>query len=443
MSRRPVDYWLTPPKPRPDGRRAPLLQHLSSNLLKLVPVAAVVVAGLVVVMLALPGCPPGKPIDEPVGQPDAKLGRIPEIRILVHDARKVPLATTGGYRLLADGREIARSDRPLGKTLSRSGRHWYLGQSVYMGSSLTLEAGPDSLIVLNDGRYRGRIVLHPKGPNDILCVNHVDVERYLAGVLRRELFPQWDLKAYQAQAIAARTYALYQQAVTGADKVYDVKDDQSSQVYGGADAETPKSRQAVADTHGIVLATGAEGDEKIFSAHYSSSCGGMTNNVAVLYGKTVTEGPLVGGVTCRDCSGSKQYRWAVLTIPKKTVHRSLARQKRAIAAMPAIKTIEPRSAVHGRTIWIDVVGTKGRRVRIRAEDLRLALLRNGQGKGLYSMNCTIRVTRSSVIFGSGRGYGHGVGMCQWGMQGMAARGLSPQQILAHYYPNSKLFQAYR
>jgi len=441
---RPSLRRLAPPRPDPDERTGRHWTSLSPKLLKLVPVAALLAVALAVGMLSMPGCPLTKDPTEDPDQPAARIGSIPDIRVLVQNTRKVTLSTTGGHRFIVDAQQVSESDEPLkARELSRSGEHWFLGRNVYVGTTLALEVVGESLTVLGDSRYRGRMVFHPHGRNEFHCVNHIDIESYLAGVLRRELFPQWDLKAYQAQAIAARTYALHERATFGTRNVYDVRDDQSSQVYGGADAETPRSRLAVTTTHGVVLATGTEGGEKIFSTHYSSCCGGVTNNVAVLYGKTVTEGPLVGGSVCRDCSASKRYRWPVLTVPKRTVHRSLARRYPAIAAMPAIKAIQPKDVVHGRAIRLEIVGSKGRRVTIRAEKIRLALLRDGKGKGLYCMNCPVGVSGSSVIFGPGRGYGHGVGMCQWGIQGMALRGLKPQQILAHYYPNSKLFQAYR
>ncbi len=434
--------FLTPPRPAPGGvSPASILKRLSRKLLKLVPAAAILVVALAAIMLSIPGCPTPKP--QP--QPPATMDGIPEIRVSVRTARKATLSTTGPYRLFTDDQLVAESDKPLPKTsLTRGGRHWYFGRSgVFVGAKLSVVPAGDALVAVDGKRYRGRMALRANGSDGFRCVNRVDVESYLAGVLRKELFPHWEPRAYQVQAIAARTFALYKKATFGARNDYDVSDDQSSQVYGGVDAETDKSRRAVRATHGIVLATGPDGDEKIFSAHYSSCCGGTTNNVAVLYGPPTTTGPLVGGRTCRDCAASKQYRWPAIRIPKRTVHRGLARRYPAIAAMPAIKALEPKQTIHGRAIWVDVVGSRGRRVKIRTEDLRLALLRDGQGKGLYSMNCAVRVVGDTVTFGPGRGFGHGVGMCQWGVQGMVQRGCTVEQVLRHYYPDSKLFQAYR
>ena len=433
--------WLAPPRPSHDRTpRGAALKVVSKRLGRLVPPAAVAAAALAAIMLSVPGCPPPK-------QRHAELAPVlqaaPTIRVRVAAATKITLQTTGPYRLLADDAIVADSTRPMPPTdLARSGRHWYLGRTVHRAARLSLRPADGALVAIGKTRYRGTAQFHPQNANRILAVNHVDVESYLTGVLARELFPHWHVHAYQAQAIAARTYALYERATFGRTHAYDLRDDQSSQVYGGHPAETAKARQAVQSTRGIVLAAGPNGSERIFRAHYSSCCGGTTNSAAVLYGPPPADGPLAGGVRCRDCAASRRYRWPAVRIQKNVIFRALAPRYPKIAELGRILAVEPADNVNGRAVWLHVVGPAGRRVKLRADDLRLALLRDGPGKHLYSMNCPIRNDGDAVAFGPGRGFGHGVGMCQWGAQGMAARGCSVRQILAHYYPQSKLFQAY-
>ncbi len=95
-------------------------------------------------------------------------------------------------------------------------------------------------------------------------------------------------------------------------------------------------------------------------------------------------------------------------------------------------------------MWVDLVGTHGRNVRLRAEDLRLALIRSSlfQGKQIASMNCRIVDVGGAIEFADGRGFGHGVGLCQWGAQGKADRGWKAEEILKFYYPDSTLLPAY-
>jgi len=402
------------------------------------------------VLTALPGCP-GKQR----AQPESPLREegIPEVRVLVARGAELRLASTGGYAVLADGREVLRSEGRLSQaTLTRAGGAFSLNAATYPAEVLTIlpaqgqgRASADIPCVrVGKTYYRGRVSFHRAGRREILAVNHVDLESYLAGVLGRELYPTWQARTYQAQAIAARTYALYESFTVGRGRPYDLRDDQSSQVYGGFSAETAKAWQAVRATHGIVLAAGAEGREKLFRAHYSACCGGVSNSVYVLYGPPVTEGPLAGGRACTDCSACPRYRWAPVSVPKAVIHRAAGKCFPEVAELPAVTAVEVVETVHDRPVWLSLSGPAGRKVRIRAEDLRLALLRDGDptAKGLYSMNCRVHDAGSYVVFDHGRGFGHGVGLCQWGAQAKAARGYSVEQILRHYYPDAKLFRAY-
>ena len=393
------------------------------------------------IMLAVTGCPrPPPPPPEPVD-----LEGVPVIRVLVASGSEIRLATTGGYRILADGRAVASSMDPLPEAgITHRGRTWSVHRAAWRGDQLAIEATGRSFLRVGGISYRGRIVLLPDARRGIIAVNHLDVESYLAGVLRRELYPSWPLETYKAQAVAARTYALYEKAVFGARKPYDVQDDQSSQVYGGFSAETDKAWQAVRETRGLVLAAGSAGEEKMFRAHYSSCCGGVTNSVYVLYGPPVTTGPLAGGVVCTDCRAATRHTWPPVKVSKQVIYRALSRvyaQVKPLGAVEAIKVISERN---GRPVWIDVVGPGRQKVRIRADDLRLCLLRYpaSGARGLYSMNCRIRDAGDAILFDFGRGFGHGVGMCQWGARGKAVAGLGFEAILAAYYPDSKLFKAY-
>ena len=414
---------------------------LRGRLRLLAPVAAGAGLILLLVLLMLSGCP--EPAEPPSPGPRARLGTVPTVRVLVASGPGLRLAATGGYRVLADGRDVVHSAGPLAETpVVRDGRVWRLGEDVLRAESLALEPAAGSLVAVGGTRYRGRLVLAPVGRRGVWAVNHVDVESYLAGVLAKELLPDWLPTTYRAQAIAARTYALHEKAMFGASHAYDLRDDQSSQVYGGSSAETPTSRAAVADTRGIVLATGPAGRERIFRAHYSACCGGRTNNAGILYDPVVDSGPLVGGAVCTDCSACRLFRWEAVAVPKTAVHRSLGRAFPAVRDLRGVAAIEVASSIADRPLWVRVIGGRGRSVRIRAEDVRLALLRSGDGKGLYSMNCPIRADDRHIVFGPGRGFGHGVGLCQWGAQGMAARGCSVREILGRYYPGARLFKAY-
>jgi len=279
---------------------------------------------------------------------------------------------------------------------------------------------------------------------DFIAVNHVDIESYLAGVLPRELYPTWEPEAYRALAVAARTFALVHMTTVGTRNDYDLGDTQASQVYAGLSAETGKSVGAVRSTYGIVLAFGEEGKERIFMTQYSACCGGRVNGAYVIR-KANRIQPLMGGQVCEDCMACSRYRWPTVRVPKTLVHRALLGRYRAAAGLGGVRTIRVVSTTdYGRAVWVDVVGTTGRKLRLRAEDVRLALVfsRAPAARRLYSMNCEIRDAGQAIEFHNGRGFGHGVGLCQWGAQGKAEKGWTGEQILHFYYPGAKLFRVY-
>ena len=153
---------------------------------------------------------------------------------------------------------------------------------------------------------------------------------------------------------------------------------------------------------------------------------------------------MAGGQSCHDCSAARRYTWPAVTVPKAVIHSALLRTYKAAADLDGVQTIDVVSTFHGWLVWIDVVGRRGRKLRIRGQDLRLCLLRHGHpsAKGLYSANCQIRDVGDTIVFENGRGFGHGVGMCQWGAEGKAQKGYTAKEILLEYYPGAKFFSPY-
>ncbi|KPJ70441.1 MAG: hypothetical protein AMS14_10690, partial [Planctomycetes bacterium DG_20] len=308
------------------------------------------------------------------------------------------------------------------------------------GGELVVQPVGESYLQCGSTLYRGRLHLKPAADKKFLIINHVDLESYLAGVLPKELYPAWSLETYRALAVAARTFAMYHRKHIGSGRDFDLGADTASQVYGGFSAETDKSWRAVQSTHGVVLAYGSEGDRRIFLAQYSSCCGGIVNPAKVLRNVADIE-PLRGGQRCEDCQFSRQYRWPPVRVAKLDIFVALKGAYGSKAeALGGVKAVRVASRTdYGRALWLDVVGSRpGSNLRIRAEDLRLALLRSGvaRARKLHSMNCKIRDLGALIEFRDGRGFGHGVGLCQYGAEGKARRGWSAEQILEFYYPGS-------
>lgn len=372
---------------------------------------------------------------------------VPLIRVrLLDSAAAAQVAVTGPHRVLVDGRPTFEAAAPLpAGPVAFAGDAWLLGGQTLRGRSLELVPTTlESLVVLDGRAFRGKLVLRAVTTGTFAADNHVDLESYLAGVLARELYPRWHEEAYKALAVTSRTYALYEMQNAGRSRGFDVWTDQRSQVYGGVADETDKSRAAVRATRGFVLVD--EADDRIFKAYYSSTCGGVTNPADALEPQPNPAAPLAGGVICQDCAASTKYRWPPVRVRKEEVYRALVQAYgEAAAPMGGLAELRPATATSwGRVTWFDAVGPTGRSLRLRADDLRLALLRARipAAAGLSSMNCTVVNEPQAILFTDGRGYGHGVGLCQWGAQGAAARGVPYHEILYHYYPRAKVIRAY-
>jgi len=374
------------------------------------------------------------------------LGKTPMVRVLLspRPVSGARLASTGPVRVSVDGREIIATGRLDEILVQRENGQWKLGGLSASGRRVDVDPDHGSYARADSMLYRGSLVLLPAGPDTFRIVNHLDMESYLAGVLAKELYPHWRPTAFEAQAVAARTFAMYHKTTFGRSNDYDLGSNQNWQVYGGFSAETDKAWAAVRGTHGMVLAHGEPGQERLFLARYSACCGGVVNGLEVMH-TSPTPTPMTGGQVCEDCREHRHYRWDPVRISKADVHRAVAAVYSAAAAMDGVSTITVGSETpYGRAVWLDLAAPNGRRIRIRAEDLRVCLIRAGvpEAKRLYSMNCRIVDDGDAFVFSEGRGHGHGVGMCQWGAEGKARQGWTYDRILQFYYPGARLFAAY-
>ncbi len=375
---------------------------------------------------------------------------VPIIRVLVTPSAldSVLIDTRGGYRLIADGRVLSESPSPMPRAqITRAGRTWNINNLHPSADVITIEA-VGGQVRLGETLYCGSVCLRAASASGMVAINHVDLESYIAGVLPKEIYAYWAPETYRAVAIAARTFARYQMLNAGSGRDYDVGDNQGSQMYGGFTAATPKSWSAVRDSHGVMLAYGARGREKIFFAQYSACNGGVVNGAYVLREVDESEKipPLAGGQSDPDGQKCTHYRWSPVRVSKADIFKVMRSSSYAAAArLTNVREVKVASeTAYGRPIWLDVVDTAGNSVRLRADDLRLLLLRAGPkaAKELYSMNCRIRDLGDSIEFGDGKGFGHGVGLSQWGAEDKALQGWSPEKILQFYYPGAVLIRAY-
>jgi stage II sporulation protein D len=310
--------------------------------------------------------------------------------------------------------------------------------------------GSGSLLLLDNRRFRGRLKLRPAGKR-LQAINVVGLETYLSSVVGSEMPASWPQEALRAQAVAARTYALRQRKP---DAPFDLKATVASQVYKGVEAETPSTRQAVASTRSQVLMHGSS----LIDAVFHSSSGGVTENSGDIWTRQL---PYLVSVPDFD-EASPVRRWEKRLEP--------AELRKAFPELGGLTDLDVlRTSRSGRIQLARVTGPRGTQV-IKGAELRKRLgLRStlvtfrfeapepaavsGDPRtaaaivppplpllpdilprtAQASLAAALRPEASPALVARGRGFGHGVGMSQWGAYGMAQRGRSHEEILRHFY----------
>ena len=387
------------------------------------------------------------PADWPIDDPS------PLVRIALATADASPeIGATGSWRLHDGGSNgtVMRATADETWLLQRAGG---VLRAVRDGGGSTLPpadvliarpAEPDAFLVFAGRRYRGEIAFVATD-SGVLVINRLPLEQYLRGVVPLEIGNRTfeEREAVAAQAVAARSYT-YIRLASSASRPYDLGATVLDQVYGGADAEKPVADAAIAETRGLVLRY----QGRIVNTPYHSTCGGTTAEAPEVW-RSAGEPYLrrvsdrIPGTDRYYCDVSPRFRWT-RTYSAAELSRVVERYLRSYAAVPAgrIGTVRDLrtdgTTRSGRTEAMVVVTDRGR-FRVRGNDMRF-VLRSPGGEILnstyFSLAPTVRGGAVTRLVVSGHGYGHGVGMCQWGAIGRARAGQDFRTILETYYPGT-------
>lgn len=318
-------------------------------------------------------------------------------------------------RVLAEGAFLAGAPirfEPLGIRV---------GPALYPVTGLRIE-GIEREIRVEKRRYRNAVQILKNPAGSLTVVNEIDVEEYLRGVLPWEANPEWSEEALKAQAVASRTYAIFEN-LANKDFPFTLSSDVGSQVYAGRNIEKPSTNRAIEKTRGEILTYGG----KIFPAYFHSTCGGRTTPAEFQF--RVEPHPSLQGVDCPYCQGSKFYRWKQEFTAEEIQFR-LAKKK---IFLRRLQTITPDKVdPSGRPRFLVVRHDDGE-VTVPANDFRLAV---GPDR-MRSTRVKITPKAGGFIF-DGKGWGHGVGLCQFGAKHLAELGYRYQEILRYYYSGSQI-----
>jgi stage II sporulation protein D len=276
-------------------------------------------------------------------------------------------------------------------------------------------------IRVNGREYPALLELVRNG-GGMAVVNELPLEEYLVGVLRAETGDRWPPEALRAQAIVARTYAAYQRMLS-ATKPYHIVASTAHQQYAGRVPPSSPAWGAVRETAGQILRWEGE----LFPAFYHTESGGYTEDPRTVF--AARNMPALKPVRCEFSAGSPHFYWN-LELRLADLADILRKNEIAVGSIVAIEVTERTPSL--RASVVTVHGSRGS-ARLRGNDFRRMIGYDTFKSTLFA----VAVNGQTARF-SGRGYGHGVGMCQWGAKGMAEQGHSARQILEFYYPGAVL-----
>ena len=283
-------------------------------------------------------------------------------------------------------------------------------------------------------RYRGSMEFCLEEGN-LTAVNVLNIEDYLRGVVPSEMPSSWSPEALKAQAVAARNYAL-QCAETTRGAASNVNSDISSQVYGGYDAETVATNKAVEETRGIVMLSGG----RTVSAFFHSSSGGYTEDSEDVWSGKVS---YIRSKEDPYDKNDKHYNWKVSYTADQLKEKLAAAGYKFKRVTDFVVLERTSSGARVKDLMVKGVGPDGKSLTVEiknADKVRAAL---GLKSALFKFtNKYDRSKNLTDINITGSGWGHGLGMSQYGARGMALEGYDYQEILKYYYSGIKFADDY-
>lgn len=279
----------------------------------------------------------------------------------------------------------------------------------------------DTGISVGGKPYRGNFVVYA-GTGGLTLVNHLHIEKYLYGVVPKEMSWLWSDAALKAQAIASRTYALYIREKQQGGRYYDLTATTASQVYGGLSVEKEETTKGVDATRGQIMLF----EGKLIIAYFHANSGGITESSKNVWGAEI---PYLKSVTDPYSTMPEKDNWSC-SLSWKTLSGRLMSTCKKIGTVRSVKVLSRSDS--GRIRWFLVTGKKGK-VRMNANTFRIKV----GATEMKSTRFTMKPGRFKIRF-DGTGYGHGVGMSQWGAHQMGLAGKTAKEILSHYYRNIRI-----
>ncbi len=376
-----------------------------------------------------------------------------EFKIISEDSKRIQVLDRSGQILL----------------MYHSGNTPHAFRAIYKNNTT-------NLIQLDGKNFRGDLLVTRNSDSDLTVINRLNLEEYLYGVVPREMSGEWPIEAQKAQAIAARNFTV-KNLNNHAHYGFDLCATTHCQAYGGYDIEHPKSRMAVDQTRGVLLTY----KDEVITAFYHSNSGGCTENSENVWSAAL---PYIQGVEDPYSIGCPNDKWT-FTYTKKQIEDILSSKGISVGSLTNMAVTE--YSKNGRVLKLKIDGTSGsttlEKEKIRSIfgynnikstwfelsgnvdhsiyvlegdplsskqlNLKDKFVVNSEGvkplassQSPYLFNGTrcqsVSTSASKEYVFTGKGWGHGLGMSQWGAKKMAEDGFNYEQILTHYYTGTNV-----
>lgn len=337
----------------------------------------------------------------------------PQIRVLIDELRGAgTLQMSGGYHAyLASGFWYSQPVSDSRTVQALADTIYFDGQAL--GQSLRLEP-MEPYFYWQGLYYRGSLAFVAEADR-LLVLNILDIEDYLKGVVAVEMKADWELEALKAQAVAARTYVLAHLDPTA---LYDICATEGCQRYDGYSAEHPRSNQAVEETSGVVVMY----QGNFAKTFYHADSGGLIASSQEVWGAELAYLP-----AHEDFAHASPHRSWSVSLDAAQMTASLNAIGRGVGTVSALRVSSISTT--GRVTEVSVQGTAGS-TKLSGKSLRELLRAWGLRSTKFAM--------TGSLSAQGSGYGHGVGMSQYGANALAKTGYEFTQILGFYYPYTEL-----
>lgn len=378
------------------------------------------------------------PAARPAVAPSSPRKSSPEIRVNLTSTPQASLkiGVRGPYvvRSLQTKQVLMQGDRLEPANLAPGKTGLALSGKTFPNQPLEFAPKAAALVSVNQNAYHGSVRVYPQPSGKLTAVNVVPLEEYVSCVIDAEMPAKFPPAAREAQAIVARTYALWQIQEADPAATYDVFATVRSQKYLGAEyagtngrrlaGESTSSRAAAEATRGLIC----RANGRLFCTYYSAVCGGATTPGREIFSDADA---VLRSVPCQWCREADKYRWTAELSAEEVlaVVRKQKSGKQLTRMLGVRQTTGPDAGVISQFEISD-----GR----RTATISGMMLRQGLPTGkLLSPHFSMELSQGKIAV-EGRGFGHGAGLCQWGARGLANTGKSARQIVEHYYPGAAI-----